>query len=278
MAAKLRLAFGKTIIKSSDEINIIDHAYNALEETSATKLNKNSSTILSFLDIGIRDISGLRCLIGYYGYALGNKYSVIDHDKKTISEQDYIEPPFQSKAIFMIMESGFIIFEEKSEPYIAPEKIKDALENAFRAYAIEKPIRIILLELAENLDTMMDFINSLQKLTLVEFSNLKHSNPSEVSKFFDEATDVRIDTIIESSNNDVGIDREHQEFKNQVAHTKRYGILRRAEGVAVDGFRVMEIVEHKIKLTVTVLDQEIDTKVQKMLAVFKQIREKLSDE
>lgn len=276
--AKLRLAFGKIITKKHDKINLIDHSYNALEETNAVKLSRDSSTILSFLDVVIRDLNGLQCLIGYYGYALGDKYSIIDPDKKTISEQDYIKPPFKSKAIFIITESGFIIFEEKSESYIEPEKIRDALESAFRAYAIEKPITINLMELADDSNTMIEFINSLNKLTLIEFSNLKHSNPSEVSEFFDEATNARIDTIIESSNDEIGIDREHQEFKNQIAHTKRYGKLRRVEGIAVDGFRAMETAQNKIRLTVTVLDKEMDTKIQKMLAVFEQMRKKLSGE
>lgn len=276
--AKLRLAFGKIITKSSDEFDLINHSYNALEETNAEELSKNSTTILSFLDVVIRDLNGLQYLIGYYGYALGNKYSIIDPDKKTTSEQDYIKPPFKSKAIFIIMESGFIIFEEKSESYIEPEKIKDALESAFRAYAIEKPITINFIELANDLDTMIEFINSLERLTLIEFSNLKHSNPAEVSEFFDEATNARIDSIIESSNDEAGINREHQEFKKQIAHTKRYGKLRRVEGVAVDGFRAMEMAQNKIMLTVTVLNREMDTKIQKMLAVFEQMRKKLSGE
>lgn len=274
----LRLAFGKLVLKSVSKMDLIDHSYNVLEKTTATKLSVKSRTIISFLDYRIEEINGLRCLIGYYGYAAGENYPIIDPSKKTLSEQKYIEPPFQGKALFLILESGYIIFEEKSESYIKPEKIKDALESAFRAYAFEIPMTINFLKLTENLETMVEFVYSLKSLFSIEFSNLRHSNPSEVSEYFDEATIARINNIVESSTDPAGIDRENTEFKNQIAHVKRYGKLRKAEGLADDGFRVMELVQDQIRLSVTLVDAELETKVSKMLEVFNQLLDKLSDE
>ena len=214
--------------------------------------------------------------MGFYGYALGEKYKVIDPDKKTISKQDYPEPPFQSEALFIILESGYIIFEEKSVSYIKPERIRDALESAFRAYNFTNPVKINFLELSENIETMIDFIYSLKTLVSIEFSNLRHSNPSELSEFFDEATNARIDNIVESSNDLSGIDIENEEFQNQISHVRKYGTLRKAMGVGNDGFRIMELVENKIRLTVTLKDLEMDTKIYKMLEVFRQILNKLN--
>lgn len=278
MANQIRLAFGKIILKSPESINLIDHSYNVLEKTSAKRLSIRSRTIISFLDYKIEEVKGVRCLMGYYGYAAGDNYPVIDPAKKTISEQKYIEPPFHSKALFLILESGYIIFEEKTESYIKPERIKEALESAFRAYAYEIPVTINFLKLAENLETMVEFVYSLRKLVSIEFSNLKHSNPSEVSEFFDEATTARIDNITESSTYPDGIDRENREFKKQIGHVKRYGKLRKVEGEAADGFRVMELVQDKIRLTVTLIDQEVETKITKMLDVFNQLLNKLSNQ
>lgn len=278
MSHQLRLAFGKIVMKPHEkEINIIDHSYSVLDKTKAERSNVKSSAIFSFLEIEIKEINGQRCLIGSYGYDLGKKYPVIT-DKKTISEQNYPEPPFQSKAIFIILESGYILFEEKTEQYIKPEKIKDAIESAYRAYAYEIPVTIKFLKLTENLDTMVEFVLSLKKLISIEFSNLKHSNPSEVSEFFDEATIARIDSITESSNDPKGIDRENQEFKKQLKHVRKYGKLRKAMGDAADGFRVMELVQDEIRLTVTLPDQEAGTKISKMIDVFKQILQKLTGE
>ncbi len=59
---------------------------------------------------------------------------------------------------------------------------------------------------------------------------------------------------------------------------KRYGELRKAEGEAADGFRVMELVQDKIRLTVTLIDQEVETKISKMLDVFNQLLNKLSNQ
>ncbi len=210
MANQIRLAFGKIILKSAESINLIDHSYNVLEKTSAKRLSIRSRTIISFLDYKIEEVKGVRCLMGYYGYAAGDNYPVIDPAKKTISEQKYIEPPFHSKALFLILESGYIIFEEKTESYIKPERIKEALESAFRAYAYEIPVIINFLKLAENLETMVEFVYSFKRLVSIEFSNLRHSNPSEVSEFFDEATTARIDNITESSTDPDGIDRENK--------------------------------------------------------------------
>lgn len=274
----LRLAFGRLVLKSLSKINLVDHSFNVLENTNASRLSSKSRTILSFLDYKIEEVNGLRCLIGYYGYASGDNYPIIDPTKKTLAAQKYVEPPFQGKALFLILESGYIIFEEKSESYIKPERIKDALESAFRAYAYEVPVIINFLKLTENLETMVEFVYSLKSLVSIEFSNLKHSNPSELSEFFDEATIARIDTIAETSTDPAGIDRENKEFKNQIAHVKRYGKLRKAEGIASDGFRVMELVQDQIRLTVTLIDQELETKISKMLEVFNQLLNKLSNE
>lgn len=278
MANQIRLAFGKIILKSPKSINLIDYSYNVLEKTIPHKLSIKSRTIISFLDYKIEEVNGFHCLIGYYGYAAGDIYPIIDTTKKTLSEQKYIVPPFQGKALFLILESGYIIFEEKTESYIKPERIKDALESAFRAYAYEIPVIINFLELAESLETMVEFIYSLNSLVSLEFSDLKHSNPSEVSEFFDEAVIARINTIAESSDDPAGIDRKNTEFKNQIAHVRRYGKLRKAGGLAGDGFRVMELVQDKIRLTVTLIDQEVETKISKMLEIFNQLLNKLSIE
>ena len=277
MAKQLKLAFSKIILKSHGEkINLIDYSNKVLEKTKPEKLTRKSNTIVSFLDIKIKEINDQRILIGFYGYALGDKYKVIDPDKKTTSKQDYPIPPFQSEALFLILESGHIIFEEKSVSYIKPERIKDALETAFRAYNFEIPVKIDFLELSENIETMIEFIYSLNALVSIEFSNLRHSNPSEVSEYFDEATNAKIDNIVESSNAPNGIDRENEEFKNQINHVRKYGILRKSMGIDNDGFRIMELIENKIRLTVTLKDLEVDTKIYKMFEVFRQILDKLN--
>lgn len=277
MTRQLKLAFGKIILKPHDEIvDLLDYCYKVLEKIEPEKLNIKSNTILSFLDYNIEEINGTRFFMGFYGYAVGDKYKVIDRDRKTISKQDYPEPPFQSEALFLILESGDIIFEEKSESYIKPERIRDALERAFRVYEYRTPVKIRFLKLSENVDTIVEFINSLKKLTSIEYSNLKHSNPSEISKFFDQIVIARIDNIIETSNNPNGIDRENIEFLNQINHAKKYGKIRKAMGEAEDGFRIMELTEDEIHLTVTLKDQEVNTKILKMLDMFKHICEKLS--
>lgn len=175
------------------------------------------------------------------------------------------------------MESGYLIFEEKSSPYIDPEKIKNAFEHAFREYAFEIPVNIQMLELSNDLETMVEFVHSLKKLFLIEFSSIRHSNPSPRSKFFDEAADARIDNMTESTTNPEGIDRESELFKNQISHIQHsYGRIRRAEGQDNYGFREMELEQGKIKLTVVIENQETDTKIKKMLSIFSQIKDKLS--
>lgn len=274
----LRVAFAKLLLNTHGEnVNLVDYSYLVLQNTKPEKISPGSSTIVSFLDIQIKDINETRCLVGAYGYALGDKYRTIDPANKTISKQEYPIPPFQGEAIFLLMESGYIVFEEKSSPYIEPEKIKDALENAFRSYAIEVPIKIQMLELSNTQELMIEFVQSLKKLFLIEFSNLRHSNPSEKSKFFDEASDARIDNIIESTTNPNGIDRDNDSFKNQISHVQNsYGKIRKAEGLDNDGFRAMELKEDKIRLTADVENQDSETKLKRMIGIFYQILSKLS--
>lgn len=276
--ANLGVAFAKLSLNThGNEINLVDYSYKVLQNTKPTKISKDSSTIVSFLDVQVRDIDGVRCLVGAYGYALGNKYRTIDPNNKTISQQIYPTPPFQGEAIFLLMESGYIIFEEKSAQYIEPEKIRDALESAFRSYAVEIPVKIQMLELFKDQNTIIDFIYSLNKLFSIEFSDLKHSNPSEKSKFFDEASNARIHIIIESTTNPEGIDRENNLFKNQISHIQNsYGKIRKAEGVDSNGFRAMELRENKLRLTVDFEDQDSDSKLKRMIGVFNQIRKKLT--
>lgn len=274
----LGIAFAKLLLNNhGNKIDLIDYSYKVLQNTKPTKVSKDSSTIVSFLDVHVRDIDGIRYLVGAYGYALGNRYRTIDPTNKTISQQEYPIPPFQGEAIFLLMESGYIVLEEKSAQYIEPEKIRDALESAFRSYAVEIPVKIQMLELSKDQDTIINFVYSLNKLFSIEFSNLRHSNPSEKSKFFDEASDSRINTIRESTTNPEGIDRESNLFKNQISHIqKTYGEIRKAEGVDSDGFRAMEFKDDKIRLIVDVEEQDSEIKIKKMIKVFNQIRRKLS--
>ena len=276
--ANLGVAFARLLLNAhGNEMNLVDYSYKVLQNTKPVKIAKDSSTIVSFLDIQVRDIEGVRCLVGAYGYALGNKYRTIDPNNKTISQQEYPIPPFQGKAIFLLLESGYIVFEEKSAQYIEPEKIRDALESAFRSYAVEIPVKVQMLELSKDQSTIIDFIYSLNKLFSIEFSNLRHSNPSERSRFFDEASNARINIIKESTTNPEGIDRENDLFKNQISHIQHsYGIIRRAEGIDSDGFRAMELKDDKIRLTVDIEDQDSDSKLKKMIGIFNQIRRKLS--
>lgn len=276
--ANLGVAFARLLLNNhGNEVNLIDYSYKVLQNTKPVKISKDSSTIVSFLDIQVRDIEGVQCLVGAYGYALGNKYRTIDPANKTISQQQYPIPPFQGEAIFLLMESGYIVFEEKSAQYIEPEKIRDALESAFRSYAVEIPVKVQMLELFKDQGTIIDFVYSLNKLFSIEFSNLRHSNPSERSKFFDEASNARIDTIKESTMNPEGIDRENDLFKNQISHIENsYGKIRKVEGVDSDGFRAMELKDDKIRLIVDVEEQDFETKLKKMIVVFNQLRRKLS--
>lgn len=274
----LRVAFAKILLNThGKKVNLVDYSYTVLHNTKPEKISSSSSTIVSFLDIQIKDIKGTRCLVGAYGYALGDKYRTIDPTNKTISQQEYPTPPFQGEAIFLLMESGYIVFEEKSSPYIEPEKIKDALENAFRSYAIEVPVKIQMLELLNTQEVMIEFVQSLKKLFLIEFSNLRHSNPSEKSKFFDEASNARIDDIVESTINPDGIDRNNDLFKNQLSHVQNsYGKIRKAEGLDDDGFRAMELKDDKIRLTADVENQDSETKLNRMIGIFYQILSRLS--
>ena len=276
--ANLGVAFARLSLNShGNEVNLIDYSYEVLQNTKPVKISKDSSTIVSFLDVQVQDIEDVRCLVGAYGYALGNRYRTIDPTNKTISQQEYPIPPFQGEAIFLLMESGYIVFEEKSAQYIEPEKIRDALESAFRSYAVEIPVKIQMLELFKDQSTIIDFIYSLKKLFSIEFSNLRHSNPSEKSKFFDEASNARINIIKESTTNPEGIDRENDLFKNQISHIQNsYGKIRKAEGVDSDGFRAMELREDKIRLIVDVEDQDSESKLIKMIGIFNQIRRQLS--
>lgn len=276
--ANLGVAFARLLLNAhGNEINLVDYSYKVLQNTKPVKIAKDSSTIVSFLDIQIRVIEGIRCLVGAYGYALGNRYRTIDPNNKTISQQEYPTPPFQGEAIFLLMESGYIVFEEKSAQYIEPEKIRDALESAFRSYAVEIPVKIQMLEFSKDQSTIVDFIYSLNKLFSIEFSNLRHSNPSEKSRYFDEASNARIDNIKESTTNPEGIDRESDLFKNQISHIKNsYGKIRKAEGTDSDGFRAMELRDDKVRLIVDVEDQDSDSKLKKMIGIFNQIRRKLS--
>jgi hypothetical protein len=217
--AKLRLAFGTLyIITHETETDLINHTFKVLEKTSPHHISKESNTIVSFLDVSVKEYQNKKYLVGFYGYALGNTYKIIDSTNKTISEQKYPIPPFVSEAMFVLTEEGYFIFEDKAASYIEPKKIVDALENAYRAYAVEMPIKIKMLELADNTKTMIDFIFSLNKLISIEFSNLRHSNPSEKSKLLDDLTDARIDNLVESSSDFEGIDRNNTEFKNQIKH------------------------------------------------------------
>lgn len=276
--ANLGVAFARLLLNNhGNEVNLIDYSYKVLQNTKPVKISKDSSTIVSFLDVQVRDIEGVQCLVGAYGYALGNKYQTIDPANKTISQQEYPIPPFKGEAIFLLMGSGYIVFEEKSAQYIEPEKIRDALESAFRSYAVEIPVKVQMLELFKDQGTIIDFVYSLNKLFSIEFSNLRHSNPSERSKFFDEASNARIDTIKESTMNPEGIDREKDLFKNQISHIENsYGKIRKVEGVDGDGFRAMELKEDKIRLIVDVEEQDFETKLKKMIVIFNQLRRKLS--
>lgn len=276
--ANLGVAFARLLLNNhGNEVNLIDYSYKVLQNTKPVKISKDSSTIVSFLDVQVRDIEGVQCLVGAYGYALGNRYRTIDPANKTISQQEYPIPPFQGEAIFLLMGSGYIVFEEKSAQYIEPEKIRDALESAFRSYAVEIPVKVQMLELFKDQGTIIDFVYSLNKLFSIEFSNLRHSNPSERSKFFDEASNARIDTIKESTMNPEGIDRENDLFKNQISHIENsYGKIRKVEGVDSDGFRAMELKEDKIRLIVDVEEQDFETKLKKMIVIFNQLRRKLS--
>lgn len=276
---QIRLAFGKVSIKSYNniEINLIDYIYSALKASKPSKPTRKSSTILSFLDISIKVIDNHQYLMGFYGYALGEKYKVIDEDGKTIDEEIYPQPPFRSKALFLITDAGFLIIEEKTEQYIKPEKIRDALVRTIREFSLDFAVYVSFLKLAKDIETMIEFVKSLKVLTSIQFSNIRHSNPNEKSKFLDEASDARVDDLIESSKNFKGIDKENSEFiKNQIEHAqKRYAEIKKAEGLGIDGYRVMELVDESIRLTITVKDKTIDTIVIRMINVFNELLPKL---
>lgn len=280
MHIEIRLAFGKISIKPYDnkEINLIDHISQALKMSKSHRLSRDSSAILTFLDTSIKVIDNRQYLIGFYGYALGEKYHVIDEYGKTITKENYPRPPFRSKALFLITDAGYIIIEEKTEQYIKPEKIKDALVKTIREFSLDFAVDIRFLKLAKNVETMIEFVNSLRVLKSIQFSNIRHSNPNEKSRFLDEAADVRVDDLIESSKDPKGIDREKHEFiTNQIDHAqKRYAEIRKAEGLGHDGYRVMELVEESIRLTISVKDKKIDSIVLKMIKVFNELLPKLS--
>ncbi|MGD9778901.1 hypothetical protein [Methanomethylovorans sp.] len=276
---KLTLAFGEVLLKTHGKaLDLIDYTYKVLENTNPRKISKGSNTIVSFLDITRKKINGTKCLVGFYGYALGDTYQIIDPEHKTISHESYPTPPFAGKAMFVLLESGYLIFEEKTATYIEPLKIKESLESAYREYAVEMPVKIQMLELADSSNTMIEFVYALKRLISIEFSNLRHSNPSERSRYFDEATNSRIDNIAESTSNPAGIDRDSELFSDQISHIKHsYGKIKRAEGLDSKGLAVMESSEGTIRLTVTLENQEESTKIMKMLEVFKQISDKLTN-
>lgn len=275
---KLKLAFGKLLINTHEkELNIIDHTFSVLEKTVPHQISKGSNTIVSFLDISVKEYQNRKYLVGFYGYAVGTTYKVIDSTNKTISEQKYPTPPFISDAMFVLTEDCYIMFEDKKSSYIEPEIIIEALETAFRAFAIEMPVKIKMLELSDDTKTMVDFLYSLNKLFSIEFSNLRHSNPSEKSKLFDELTDARIDHLVESSSNSEGIDRDNEEFKNQIHHVENsYGKIKKVEGTDSNGLSIMELRDNSIHLTLEIEDQEVETKLDKMIKTLAIIFEKLS--
>lgn len=248
-----------------------------MKASKPSKPTRKSSTILSFLDISIKVIDNHQYLMGFYGYALGEKYKVIDEDGKTIDEEIYPQPPLRSKALFLITDAGFLIIEEKTEQYIKPEKIRDALVRTIREFSLDFAVYVSFLKLAKDIETMIEFVKSLKVLTSIQFSNIRHSNPNEKSKFLDEASDARVDDLIESSKNFKGIDKENSEFiKNQIEHAqKRYAEIKKAEGLGIDGYRVMELVDESIRLTITVKDKTIDTIVIRMINVFNELLPKL---
>ncbi len=280
MSIQIRLAFGKISIKpyGDTEINLIDHTFKALSTSKPSKLSRDSSTILSFLDISKKVFDDHQYLIGFYGYALGEKYQVIDEHGKTIADEDYPRPPFRSKALFLITDTGYLIIEEKTEQYIKPEKIKVALLKTIRAFSLDVAVDIRFLKLAKNVETMIEFVNSLKVLTSIQFSNIRHSNPNEKSRLLDEAADARVNDLIESSRDPKGIDRVQHEFiKNQLAHAQNmYADIKKAEGLGYDGYRVMESVEDSIRLTITVKDKKINTIIIKMINVLNELLPKLS--
>lgn len=277
MSSQIRIAFGKISVVSyfNEKIDLIDHIFRALEISKPSNLSRESSTVLSYLDVSKRDIGNHQYVIGFYGFALGENYQVIDENGKTITEQKYPRPPFKSKALFLIQDSGYLILEEKTESYIKPEKIKEALEATIREYSLNFSVEIDFLKLAENI-TMREFIDSLDVLSSIEFSEIRHSNPNEKSEFLDEATNARIDNIIESSTDKKGIDKYYKEFLNQIAHAENYAIIRKAEGLIKGSYRVFELVKGNIRLTVNVEDNKINTKISKMITVFEELLPKLS--
>lgn len=275
---KLRLAFGRLLIITHDkELNIIDHTFNVLEKTVPHQISKGSNAIVSFLNISVKEYQNRKYLVGFYGYAVGTTYKVIDSANKTISEQKYPTPPFISDAMFVLTEDCYIMFEDKKSPYVEPKKIIEELESAYRAFDIKMPVKIEMLELSDNTKTMVDFIYSLNKLFSIEFSNLRHSNPSEKSKLLDELTNARIDDLVESSSNDEGIDRDNEEFKNQISHVENsYGKIKKVEGTDSNGLSIMELRDNNIHLTVEIKDHEVETKLDKMIQTLAIIFEKLS--
>jgi hypothetical protein len=193
-----------------------------------------------------------------------------------VQEANYPVPPFRGRARFLIDERGYVIIESMTSPAIQPEKVVDAIEAELRRFSnIEFSTSIEFLGLEENYESIVQFIMSLSSLREIEFTDLRHSNPSERSKYMDEAADQRVDTINHKSSDPNGIKRDHPEFQNELEHAKRYATISKAGGVTPEGYESMEMVQDELILTVQVESRDADHVVDRMVAVFHRVFQRL---
>jgi hypothetical protein len=220
----------------------------ALLASRPATLKKGSATRFGFIPVAgenYRSIDGH--IAGVYAYAQGSRYKTLSPKISRLTDVDYPEPPMRGGSVFVLNSKGDLAIQRHSNNYLYPDRVMERLQIAIRErysdewQAIVEPKRI-----GFGTTFVLDQVATFKVLSEIRISNLRQANPHPRSELLRRAYTMRVDTIDEISHHPDGIDRQSEEFQDQIEHAKNYGQVTSVRGTDLDAIQEVSIEEGEV--------------------------------